>query len=233
MTNSPKEPCGEKPADNLVPPDWEERWNEPILWPRPEGAKLRDRKAEIDAHREYVPDLSQSVLVQIDVDKKAFDRQIEEYTAYDAEIGRAYAERVYDVALPNMIRVLEFFREVGRPVVFVHWGWHRNPYPPLRPKWGEEVIVKYARGAFGASGLDAWLRRQGVKTCFFTGADTAMCVAATVRGAIDHNYRAVLVEDACASVRRDLHEATVRVLGYMQAHVLGTERVLGLNRSQR
>jgi nicotinamidase-related amidase len=164
------------------------------------------------------------------VDKKSFDRKIERWTRHDAAAGRAMAQRVYGVALPNMIRLVEFFRRVRRPVVFVQWGWHRFQYPPLEPLPGEDVVVKRTRGAFGGSNLDDVLKRRGVTAGVFAGADTALCVASTVRGAIDAGYRAVLVEDACVSALSRLHEATVETLGYLQAVVLRTDEVLALER---
>jgi nicotinamidase-related amidase len=113
-------------------------------------------------------------------------------------------------------------------VIFVQWGWHRYQYPPLEACRGEAVVIKRTRGAFGDSDLHAVLQRKRIKTCLFAGADTAWCVASTVRGAIDHRYRAVLVEDACLSGEQRMHDAAIETLGWNQAHVLTTKQILKL-----
>ena len=132
--------------------------------------------------------------------------------------------------MPNLVKLVEFFRKRKRPVVFVQWGWHRYQYPPLEARKGEAVVIKQSRGAFGKSNLHAVLQRKRIKTCLFAGADTAWCVASTVRGAIDHGYRAVLVEDACLSAMQDMHEAAVKTLGWNQAHIMTTKRVIALGK---
>lgn len=208
------------------PLDWRERWDEPLEWP---GAREENPDDALAAHRAFTPDLASAALVLIDIDKKSFDRQIAKVTTYDAAGGAALARRTYDVVLPNQIRLLEFFRARQRPVVFVQWGWHRFQYPPLERVAGEELVIKHTRGAFGGSALDAVLRRKDVKTVVCAGADTIMCVASTVRGAIDHNYRAVLVEDACLSVWPQLHDYTMATLGCHQAHIKTTDEIVALD----
>lgn len=207
-----------------APDDWQKRWREPLRWPVSDAGSLDARK-RLAAHRAYRPDLTESALVLIDVDKRSFDRQIVAHHDRDPKRGRELERRTYRTVLPNVIRLVKFFRKHRRPVLFVQWGWHKHQYPHLALASGEEIVIKHTRGAFASSGLDAVLRRRQVRTCFFAGADTIMCVASTVRGAIDHGYRAVLIEDACLSVEPRLHDAVVAVLGHMQAHVLSTDRV--------
>jgi nicotinamidase-related amidase len=215
-----------------APSDWETNWNKPHVWPKPPGAQPVGIAATAEAHRHYRPNLSECALVLIDVDKKAFDNVIEGRTAHDAQRGRSLASRTYRTVVPNLIRLVAFFRKRKRPVIFVQWGWHRYQYPPLEPRKGESVVIKQTRGAFGKSSLNSVLRRLRIKTCIFAGADTAWCVASTVRGAIDHGYRAVLVEDACFCAEPQMHNATIMTLGWNQAHILSTKQVLALGEGQ-
>lgn len=209
------------------PPDWRDRWDEPLQWP---GEAEADPDVSLQAHRAFTPELADSALVLIDIDKKSLDRQIAKWSVHNAEKGEALRRQIYEVALPNQIRLLRFFRDQRLPIVFVQWGWHRYQYPPLERRPEEELVIKRSRGAFASSGLDALLRRKKVETCFFVGADTALCVASTVRGAIDHNYRAVLVEDACISCLERLHDCTIETLGWHQAHILSTDAAVNLAR---
>ena len=216
---------------SAAPVDWQGQWSKPLVWPKAAGAVARNAKTALADHRAFRPVLSRSALVLIDVDKKSFDQNIESSMCHDPKIGRALSRRTYQIALPNLIRLIEFFRKRRLPVIFVQWGWHRYQYPPLEARPGETIIVKHGRGAFGTSGLDAALRRGRIETCVFAGADTAFCVASTVRWAIDHNYRAVLVEDACVCGLEEMHAAAVKTLGWMQAHIMKTKQVLRLTRS--
>jgi nicotinamidase-related amidase len=223
MTASANQPVSGSPA--AAPPDWRLRWNQPLNWPGVEQDLPDDSLAR---HAAYRPELAQCVLVPIDVDKKALDRQIQRLRRQDPSAGEALARQMYDVVLPNIIRLVERFRGCGRPVVFVQWGWHRYQYPPLEPRAGEDVVIKQSRGAFATSNLDQVLKRHGCGTCVFAGADLAYCVASTVRGAIDRGYRSVLVEDACVSAIPGLREATLASLGHGQAHVLRTSQIMEL-----
>ena len=70
----------------------------------------------------------------VDIDKEAFDFQVEDLTPHDPQLGRYVDERIYDTVLPNAIRLVEFFRAQKMPVVFVQWDWHRFQYPPHEPR---------------------------------------------------------------------------------------------------
>src|SRR5688500_3745890 len=128
-------------TDTGAPTGWRDRWNEPLAWPVPAAPVDAPKTAE-------TPRLDECALVLVDVDKKAFDRNIQHAAQERDTRGRELACRTYDVVVPNLVRLVEHFRARQRPVVFVQWGWHRFQYPPLRAIDGEEVVVKKSRGAF-------------------------------------------------------------------------------------
>ncbi|MBM3549552.1 MAG: cysteine hydrolase [Alphaproteobacteria bacterium] len=70
-----------------------------------------------------------------------------------------------------------------------------------------EVIDKETYSAFEAPALVNSLRKQGVDTVIVTGAETDVCVAATVLGAVDRGYRVVVVADAICSSTDEGHDA--------------------------
>lgn len=76
--------------------------------------------------------------------------------------------------------------------------------PPAR------VVDKPVYSAFSGVRLDRLLHDRGVDSLVVTGAETDVCVLATVLGAIDRGYRVVLVTDAvCSSADRG-HDALLQ-----------------------
>ena len=53
-----------------------------------------------------------------------------------------------------------------------------------------------------STGLAGWLRDRGVRRIFFCGLATDICVAHSVRHAVEQRYDAVLVTDACRAIGR-------------------------------
>ncbi|KPG01680.1 cysteine hydrolase [Rhodopseudomonas sp. AAP120] len=69
------------------------------------------------------------------------------------------------------------------------------------------VVDKPVYSGFKHSGLAALLGRLGIGTVVVTGAETDVCVLATVLDAVDLGYRVVLVEDALCSSSDPGHDA--------------------------
>ncbi|WP_420135511.1 cysteine hydrolase family protein [Rhodopseudomonas sp.] len=69
------------------------------------------------------------------------------------------------------------------------------------------VIDKPVYSAFKQSNLATMLGQLGVGTVVITGAETDVCVLATVLDAVDLGYRVVLVEDALCSSSDPGHDA--------------------------
>jgi nicotinamidase-related amidase len=70
-----------------------------------------------------------------------------------------------------------------------------------------EVIDKPAYSAFAESPLAAFLFDRRVGTLVITGAETDVCVLATVLDAVDLGFRVIVVENALCSSSDAGHEA--------------------------
>jgi nicotinamidase-related amidase len=80
--------------------------------------------------------------------------------------------------------------------------------PPLDRLLPPAVLVdKPVYSPFHGWRLPALLREREVDTLVVTGAETDVCVLATVLGAVDHGYRVVLVRDAVCSSSDEGHDA--------------------------
>ena len=74
-----------------------------------------------------------------------------------------------------------------------------------------EVLDERVYSPWLGTGLDQRLRRRGVDTVVVTGGETDVCVFATVLGALDRGYRAVVVTDGLCSSADETHDAALRL----------------------
>ena len=74
---------------------------------------------------------------------------------------------------------------------------------------GDIVLPKRRFSAFFKTDLDQTLRTLGVGGVAVAGITTQVCVLATALDAVALDFHAVLVEDACAAHRPDVHAAAL------------------------
>lgn len=70
-----------------------------------------------------------------------------------------------------------------------------------------QVVDKATYSAFATPDLARLLHAQGVDTLIVTGAETDVCVLATVLGAVDRGFRVIVVTDAICSSTDQGHDA--------------------------
>lgn len=87
----------------------------------------------------------------------------------------------------------------------------------VAPRDGERVISKSRPNAFSDTELHEQLSRTGRPELILVGAQTHMCISATMRAASDLGWRSTVVVDACAT--RDLPAGDGSVLPAAQVHV--------------
>ncbi len=69
------------------------------------------------------------------------------------------------------------------------------------------VVDKPVYSAFSTPDLTLLLHEQSVDTLIVTGAETDVCVLATILGAVDRGYRVIVVTDAICSSTDEGHDA--------------------------
>ncbi|MGI9659732.1 MAG: cysteine hydrolase family protein [Gaiellaceae bacterium] len=179
-----------------------------------------------------------------------FGRWLEENGRADE--GAYRFDRIESLLVPNIRRLLDAFRAVELPCVFVRLGAQmsgcRDLIPHIRtletafgnvsgqreyeildelePRPGEPVVTKLSASAFTSSGFDALLRNLEVTTLVFVGVSTSQCVDLTARDAADRGYRCVIVEDAVAEDRHEWHTATLEQFERLFGAVGATDDVL-------
>jgi nicotinamidase-related amidase len=88
--------------------------------------------------------------------------------------------------------------------------------PALTPQPGETIVVKHLPNSFASTSLETLLQKIGRKDIIVVGFMTHMCVSATVRSALDHDYRCTVVANCCAT--RDLPDGSGGVVSAADIH---------------
>jgi nicotinamidase-related amidase len=161
-------------------------------------------------------------------------------------------DRIEQVVVPNLQRLLRQFRADGLSVVYLTIGSSAPDYrdmgehvrgfaqavgnttgrreheilDELRPEAGEVVLNKTTVGGFASSSLEAVLRALECRYLVIGGVSTNSCVETTARDAADRGFRCVLVDDACGAARPELHEATLVNFARLFGRVASTAAVL-------
>jgi nicotinamidase-related amidase len=109
-------------------------------------------------------------------------------------------------------RLLEQFRQVGLPPVFIQHVADKagaatflpdtdgvKIHENIRPLPGETIFQKHFPNSFRETPLLEHLRSLGVERLVICGMMTHMCVDSTTRAAYDYGYECWLAQDACAT----------------------------------
>jgi len=171
----------------------------------------------------------------------------------EEQTGSARFERIEQVVVPTIQRLLDFFRGHALRVVYLTIGSELPDFsdmlPHLRgfaeatgntrgrpeheilaalaPAAGEPVVNKTTMSAFPSSGFERLLRAWGVEQLVFTGVSTNSCVEGTARDAADRGYRCLLVEDGCGAASQRFHEAACENFQRLLGRVASADAVLG------
>ncbi|WP_347232940.1 cysteine hydrolase [Streptomyces sp. PRh5] len=78
--------------------------------------------------------------------------------------------------------------------------------PQLAPRPEDVVITKRRTSAFVGTERELVLRAHHVESIALTGAATSEMVAGTLYDALDRDYRATALSDACADAEADVHD---------------------------
>lgn len=88
------------------------------------------------------------------------------------------------------------------------------------------VVTKRQWGAFHGTALDDLLRRRGIRTVVIAGVATNFGVEQTAREAWQHDYSAVIADDACSSVSAEMHDFALKAVLPRVARVRATAEIL-------
>ncbi len=167
------------------------------------------------------------------------------------KLAPANAAAMFGPAVANCRRLLDAARAGALPVIFTRIAFRpgypdANPHSPARllgdlllvDTWGgaivdeltprpdEIVITKKRTSAFFGTELELILRALGVRTLVLTGGATNRAVESTARDGHAYDYEVVVAADACAALKADLHDASLRSIADFFGTVYPTDEVL-------
>ena len=158
-----------------------------------------------------------------------------------------YFTRVEKIVTPNIQKLLQLFRQKGGEILYARiesltqngrdrslphkmLGVGAEPnsregeiLEPLKPLEDEIVLSKTASGVFNSTNIDYILRNLGINKLIMTGVLTNECVETACRNAADRSYEVIMVEDACAALTEELHQASIKTLDGVYAQIQKTD----------
>jgi nicotinamidase-related amidase len=161
-----------------------------------------------------------------------------------------YFSRLRETVIPNVHNLQNCFRAHGLEVIHVRiqsltrdgrdrskghrrLGLHAAPgsaeacfLEEVAPAGDEIVINKTASGVFSSTNLHYVLTNLGVSSVYVVGVYTNECVETTVRDACDLGYLVTMVDDCCATVTPELHEASLKNLRNRYARVVDADTAM-------
>lgn len=101
-----------------------------------------------------------------------------------------------------------------------------EPMPCALPQDGEAVFWKHGSSACHGTGLDAYLKAQGITELVIAGALAAFCITSSVRQASDLGYHVLLPQDALLGLDLPAHDGgriDARTVFRVTLSLLGTD----------
>lgn len=161
-------------------------------------------------------------------------------------------ERIKNTIVPNTQRLLEHFRAIGAPVIFITYGAElpdcsdvpkhirklviatnnkagqieHEIVEELKPLPSEPVLNKVTMGAFASTGIDTLLKAKGITEIVCTGVSTNNCVGMTAMEASDRGYSVVLTSDATGTCSDEMQAAFITMFLRLWGKVLTTDEVI-------
>jgi ureidoacrylate peracid hydrolase len=162
--------------------------------------------------------------------------------------------RTVQKAIPNLVRLIDKAREAGVPVIFVQaiydpeylsapmrernlrrtvemprcltgsWG---ADFYMVRPAPGEDVVIKHRYSAIVNTGLDALLKRRGIRSLLLAGVATDTCVESTGRDAYFIDYYVSIVSDCCGAASESDHAGALKRFDRDYGAIVTSEDVIG------
>ena len=82
----------------------------------------------------------------------------------------------------------------------------------LKPEASDVIMPKPRFSAFFGTELDDILKNIGIDTLVICGVATEICILSTAYDGVCNNFKAIVLEDCCASRHRGIHKKVLSIL---------------------
>jgi len=156
--------------------------------------------------------------------------------------SKYFYDRIEDTVLPNIQKLLRFFRENELKVLYTAMGCEREDlsdlpetwrqaYPKIgyhksrpgtkefeireeiKPQRDEPILLKKTSGAFASTNLHEVLQEMGIDTLVLTGVESDCCLYNTAVEANDRGYKVVVIDDASTTLTETGHKILLYTYG--------------------
>ncbi|WP_324194364.1 cysteine hydrolase family protein [Nocardia blacklockiae] len=100
-----------------------------------------------------------------------------------------------------------------------HKQWRAEIMEAVSPQPGDIVLDKTRHSFFAYTELAPVLKSLGTHRLLVAGLQTNVCIEATVRAALEHNYDVAVAEDAVSTDGPDLHHAALNSMRVLYVEV--------------
>ena len=161
-------------------------------------------------------------------------------------------DRLDQIVIPNLKRLLAFFRLNGLRVLHVISGSEKPDYSDapahmrhryvfrnhrrgqleyeiiedLKALPTERILCKTTFSAFGSTAIEMALRSMKIECLLFSGVLTNVCVGTTARDAADRGFRSMLVEDCCSASEEVNHRVEIETFSRIFGRVDSSQSVI-------
>ncbi len=172
----------------------------------------------------------------------------------DRDRWRPFRERMSDIVIPNIGKLLETCRGNGVEVMFARiaclkkdgrdrslsqkkpgWNYLLMPkdteesliVPQLAPRDDEIVLTKTTDSALTGTNLRLILRNMEISNVIVVGIFTDQCISSTVRSLADESFNVVVGDDCCAAGTDELHVRELEIINMIYCHVMSAKEIQG------
>jgi nicotinamidase-related amidase len=191
--------------------------------------KVRQWLSSIDRKRKWGPDPGNTALLILDMQKFFTDRE-----------SHAYIPSV-EAVIPVISTIVEMFEG---PIVLTR---HIQPEDEsnLMTQWWKDriegeaseidpgisdiegkVFFKEHYSAFHGTGLEQYLRGQGIRSLIITGVMTDLCCETTARDAFMRGFKVHFIVDATATATEERHLGTLRSITNGFGEVISSKELM-------
>ena len=176
----------------------------------------------------------------------------------EAARWQPFYDRMNNTVIPNNAKLLDWARAEGIEVMFARIACQTDEgrdrslsqkkpgfnylllpkdredsqiVPALSPQGDEIVVTKTTDSALTGTNLRLMLHNIGITDVIVSGIFTDQCVSSTVRSLADESFGVVVVHDACAAAKMELHEQELAIINMIYCHVVGMVDLPGFLKS--